>query len=135
MVQFEHQVRYHEVDQQGYLFNGRFIEIADVAHTEFMRELGWTYAELNQLGVDPSVVHLEADFSRPAKFDDLLSVEGLCTRVGTSSFDIRTRITRDIQEVASIVVTYVNVDARLDQSRPLAASLTAALKQSMSNTK
>lgn len=38
-VVLHHRVRYHETDAQGFLFNSRFLEIADVALTEFMRSI------------------------------------------------------------------------------------------------
>lgn len=116
MVHFDHRVRYHEVDQQGVLFNGRYFEIADVGHTEFIRELGWTYLEMNALGADPSVVHLEADFAAAARFDDVLGVEVYCIRVGRSSFVLRTEIHRGGERLAVITATYVNVDAGAGRS-------------------
>lgn len=127
---FTHQVRYHEVDQQGYLFNGHYFAIADVAHTELVRALGWTYDELNTLGADPSVVHIEADFKQPARFDDVLTVHAKCTRVGNSSFDVLTVIQRDDVELAQISTTYVNVDSALDRAASLPAAFANALQQS-----
>lgn len=128
MVSFEHRVRYHEVDQQGILFNGRYFEIADVGHTEFMRDIGWTYAQLNDAGADPSVVRLEADFSAPARFDDILDVEVVCLRVGRSSFVLQTRISREADGLAVITATHVNVDANAELSRPLPEELADALR-------
>lgn len=128
MARFEHRVRYHEVDQQGVLFNGRYFEIADVGHTEFIRAIGWTYPELNALGADPSVVHIEADFRVAARFDDVLSVEVDCLRVGSSSFKLRTRIVRRDDLLAEITAVHVNVDAAAGRSLPLPAEFAAALR-------
>lgn len=128
MARFEHRVRYHEVDQQGVLFNGRYFEIADVGHTEFIRSLGWTYPELNALGADPSVVHIEADFAAAARFDDVLDIEVGCLRVGRSSFDLRTRIHRGEERLAVITGTHVNVDAAAGRSLPLPGEFAAALR-------
>lgn len=125
---YRHRVRYHEVDQQGFLFNGRYFEIADVAHTEFIRQLGWTYPELNAVGVDPSVVHVEADFMAPARFDDVLEVRAECLRVGRSSFVIRTSIVLADAEVAEITITYANMDAAAGSSRPLPPLVVEALR-------
>jgi acyl-CoA thioester hydrolase len=123
-----HRVRYHECDQQGYLFNGRYLEIADVGMTEFFRDLGWSYDDLNMLGADPSVVHLEAEFFVPARFDDELVVQVSCTHVGTSSFKLLTHITRGGTDIAQIKITYVNVDTDSDRSVPLPEVVTAALR-------
>lgn len=131
MAAFEHRVRYHEVDQQGVLFNGRYFEIADVGHTEMIRALGWTYPELNALGADPSVVHVEADFLASARFDDVLDVEVDCLRVGRSSFVLRTQICRDGARLAVMKATHVNVDAKAGRSLPLPEAFAEALRSSI----
>ncbi len=129
MTQFRHRVRYHEVDKQGYLFNGRYFEIADVGMTEFFRDLGWRYDDLNVLGVDPSVVHVDGDFASPARFDDELDVTVSCGRVGTSSFQLLTRIELDGALIAAVDIVYVNVNADLARSLPLPEPVNAALQR------
>lgn len=130
-ARFQHRVRYHEVDQQGYLFNGRYFEISDVAMTEFFRALGWQYSELNALGVDPSVVHVDADFIAPARFDDLLDVRIDCTRVGTSSFTLRTYMHRETVRIAEVSTVYVNVNAVESASLPLPEDIRLALRTAL----
>jgi len=129
----QHRVRYHEVDQQGFLFNGRYLEITDVAMTEFFRDLGWTYRELNDIGVDPSVVHLEADFVSPARFDDVLDIVAECTRMGSSSFTLHTLFENESVRVAEFSITYVNVDATLGKSSPLPAQVLDTLRRTISS--
>lgn len=128
IASFEHRVRYHEVDQQGYLFNSRFLEISDVGLTEFFRALGWPYGDLNASGVDPSVVKVEADFSAPARFDDLLTVTVTCTHVGRSSFGLRTLIAGEAGAVAEIATVYVNVNAAAGTSVPISEGILDALR-------
>ncbi|WP_223838439.1 acyl-CoA thioesterase [Saccharopolyspora pogona] len=122
-----HQVRYHETDAQSYLFNSRYLEIADVAMTEFFRHLGWPYQALNAGGVDPSVVSARIEFRAPAFFDDLIDFRVECTRVGRSSFELRHVVTRSETELAEINVVYANVDASENRARPLPDAVSAAL--------
>ena len=122
-----HRVRYHETDAQSYLFNSRYLEIADVAMTEFFRHLGWPYDKLNADGVDPSVVSASLRFNAAVRFDDVVEFHVTCTRVGRSSFDIEQVVTRDGTEVASISLVYVNVDAAEGAARPLPAAIAKAL--------
>ncbi len=126
-----HRVRYHEADCQGYMFNGRFLELADVGMVEFFRSLGWSYARLNQAGVDPSVVHASLDFLSPGVFDDELELDVECARVGASSFDLDTAVRRGTDTVARIHIVYVNVDTTLHRSRPLPDDLASMLKERM----
>jgi acyl-CoA thioester hydrolase len=125
----QHRVRYHETDPQGFMFNSRYLELADVAMTEFFRAIGLPYGELLAAGADPSVVKAGIDFRRPARFEDLLDVAVTCTRVGGASFDLAVAVTREGEEVAEIQLTYVNVDAREATSRPLPDPVAKALRR------
>jgi acyl-CoA thioester hydrolase len=123
-----HRVRYHEADGQGFLFNGRYLEIADVAMTEFFRGLGFDYREMVAGGMDPSVVSAALTFRSPARFDDLLDVDVRCTRVGSSSFELETLLSRDAQPLAEMRLVYVNVDAATARSRPLPSAIERRLR-------
>lgn len=124
----QHQVRYHEADAQGFLFNSRYLELADVAMTEYFRSLGFSYRELVAEGADPSVVSARLSFVRPARFDDILDIRVACTRIGRSSFDLSMAISRSGQTIAEIDLTYVNVDAVDAVSRVLPDNVAGALR-------
>jgi acyl-CoA thioester hydrolase len=123
-----HRVRYHEADNQGFLFNGRYLEIADVAMTEFFRSLGFDYREMVSGGMDPSVVSAALTFRTPARFDEVLDVHVTCSRVGSSSFELETLVTRDEQTVAEMRLVYVNVDPATARSRPLPSAIKRRLR-------
>ena len=72
---YRHRVRYHEADAQGFMFNSRYLELADVAMTEFFRDLGWPYLDLVAAGADPSVVSASMTFAKPARFEESLNIE------------------------------------------------------------
>jgi acyl-CoA thioester hydrolase len=124
----QHRVRYHETDQQGFLFNARYLDIADTAMAEYIRDLGWTYRQMNDLGVDPSVVHLEADFLSPARHDDVIDVEIGCARVGKSSFDLWFEMRCGTRVVARLTLTYVNVHAESSSAVALPGFFAEALR-------
>jgi acyl-CoA thioester hydrolase len=123
-----HRVRYHECDGQGLMFNGRYLEIADVAMTEFFRALGWTYPQLVAGGTDPSVVRAVLEFRRPVRLDDLVDVGAVCRRVGRSSFDLDVTLRRTGELIADIALVYVNVDVTTSRSRPLPDDVADALR-------
>ena len=129
MLVHEHRVRYHEADAQGYLFNSRYLEIADVAMTEFFRLLGWDYPDLVAGGTDPAVVNASLTFATPARFDDTIGIDVHCAQVGRSSFVLAMRFLRETTVVAEVSLTYVNVDAAAAQSRPLPDDVARALRE------
>ena len=122
-----HRVRYHETDPQSFLFNSRYLEVADVAMSEFFRHLGWPYEKLNADGVDPSVVSARLVFRAPAFFDDVIEFHVRCARVGHTSFELEHTVTRAREELAKISIVYVNVNAAEGVSLPLPAAVAHAL--------
>lgn len=128
---YRHRVRYHEADAQGFLFNSRYLELADVAMTEFVRGLGWTYAEFVEAGADASVVRAEVDFRRPVRFDDVLDLHSECTHVGRSSFRLRTVFRRADEEVAVTELVYVNLDPDTTTATALPDVVAAALRRGL----
>ena len=131
MPLYQHRVRNHEVDSQGFLFNSRYLEIADVAMTEYFRSIGWPYPKLVAEGTDPSVVNAVVAFKAPAYFDDTLDVDVECRKVGNSSFTLDVRISRDHAALADIELVYVNVDPSKARSRPLPEAVALALREAL----
>jgi acyl-CoA thioester hydrolase len=126
-IVYTHRVRYHEVDQQGFLFNGHYLAIADVAMAELFGVLGWRYDALVAGGVDPSVVKAQLNFRLPAVFDDEIVVDTTPVHVGRSSFTLSSVLRRAGQIIATIENVYVNVDSKAARSRPLPAEISSAL--------
>lgn len=122
-----HRVRYHEADAQGFLFNGRYLEIADVAMTEFFRQLGLDYSDMVAQGMDPSVVQANMTFEKPAHFDDFLDVDVVCARVGRTSFTLDTVVWCDAVRLARLSLVYVNVEASTETARLLPTAIAEAL--------
>jgi len=118
-VRYRHRVRSYEVDHQGFVFNGRYLEITDAAMAEYFRGLGFAYPELIDAGFDPAVVSIELRFERPARLDDQLVIDARCAHVGRSSFVLVFTFTRDEQALAEVRTTYVNVAAASETSVPI----------------
>ena len=68
-------VRYGETDQMGYLYYGFYALYSEVGRAEAIRDLGYTYRELEEMGVMMPVVELNAQYFRPALYDDLVTVK------------------------------------------------------------
>ncbi|WP_172653021.1 acyl-CoA thioesterase [Rhodococcus opacus] len=128
-----HRVRYHEVDAQGILYNSRYWEIVDAAMTEFFRELGWTYPELNSDGMDPSLIQSSARFLRPAGLDEEIDVAVTLTHLGTTSFalDFGLRAVSEGTPIAELGIVYVNFDPTTRQKRPIPDQVRERLEASV----
>src|SRR5256885_4954106 len=68
-------VRYGETDQMGVVYHSNFFLYYEVSRAESIRELGFTYADMEKMGVIMPVVEVQSKFLRPARYDDLLTVK------------------------------------------------------------
>jgi acyl-CoA thioester hydrolase len=68
-------VRYGETDQMGYLYYGNYALYYEVGRAEAIRELGFSYRELEEQGVIMPVAELQIKYLRPALYDDLITVK------------------------------------------------------------
>ncbi|MFN4082926.1 MAG: acyl-CoA thioesterase [Bacteroidia bacterium] len=68
-------VRYAETDQMGVVYHGNFATYFEVARVEALRQLGLTYKGFEEKGIIMPVLKLTVNFNKPAKYDDLLTIE------------------------------------------------------------
>jgi acyl-CoA thioester hydrolase len=125
-----HRVRSYEVDHQGIVFHGRYLEMADAAMTAFFEQHGTAYPQMISGGFDPAVVAVDLRFSAPARLSDDLDVAVTSRH---SSFVLRFHFRRDGAELAVVTTTYVNVTAGAASSTPVPepfrAQITSAIEQ------
>jgi acyl-CoA thioester hydrolase len=70
-------VRYAETDQMGVVYHSNFFLYYEVARAESIRQLGFTYVDIEKLGVIMPVVEVHSRFLRPALYDELLTVKSI----------------------------------------------------------
>jgi acyl-CoA thioester hydrolase len=68
-------VRYAETDQMGVVYYGNYAQYFEVARAESIRQLGYTYKEMEEAGVIMPVVELHCKYLRAANYDDLLTIK------------------------------------------------------------
>ena len=68
-------VRYSETDQMNVVYHGNYAQYFEVARSEAIREMGFTYKEMEEMGIVMPIVELHTKFLRPARYDDLLTIK------------------------------------------------------------
>ena len=106
----QYRVRYRDVYSAGVVLNARYLDICDEAFTESFRALGFTSADLSAVPFDGTLAHMDATFASTSTIDDLLDMDVVCERMGSSSLVLVYTLTRANQEVFRGVARYVNVD-------------------------
>ena len=77
MYTTETQIRIHYAltDQMGVVYHGHYAQFYEIGRGEAIRNLGYTYKDIEALGIIMPVVDVHSRFFRPAKYDDLITVK------------------------------------------------------------
>jgi acyl-CoA thioester hydrolase len=76
-------VRYAETDQMNVVYHGNYAQYFEVGRAEGIRKLGFTYKELEAMGILMPVVDFHSKFLRPAHYDDLLIIKTMLKELPT----------------------------------------------------
>ena len=96
---FAVRVYYEDTDFSGVVYHASYLRFMERARTEYLRDLGihqqaiFDGAHGEVFGF--AVRRMEIDFLKPARMDDLLSVETSAETIGGASLDLMQRILRD----------------------------------------
>lgn len=114
----EERVRWGDVDAANIIFYGSYIRFFEIAETELFRSVGMPYGKIfDELDIWLPRVHLECDFHRAARMDDLLEVSVYVGKIGTTSlrlnFEVRRKtedgtIEKDLMATAHFVLVATN---------------------------
>jgi 1,4-dihydroxy-2-naphthoyl-CoA hydrolase len=122
-------VRMRDTDAAGVIFFPRLLEMAHDAYERLLDELGVSLADdLAGDGPIAPIGRCEADYRRPMRLGDRLTVEVSVKREGASSYALRYVFRDDDgEEVARAVTVHVAMDRATGRSVPL----TEAMKQGL----
>lgn len=77
MFTSETQIRIHYAltDQMGVVYYGNYAQFYEIGRSESIRTLGFTYKDIEAMGIFLAVTDMHIRFLRPAKYDDLITVK------------------------------------------------------------
>ena len=73
-TQTQIRIHYALTDQMGVVYHGNYAQFYEIGRTESIRALGFTYKDIENMGIIMPVVNIHSKFLRPAKYDDLITV-------------------------------------------------------------
>lgn len=68
-------VHYALTDQMGVVYHGHYAQFFEIGRVEMIRELGYSYKDIEAMGIIMPVIDLHCKFLRPARYDDLITVK------------------------------------------------------------
>ena len=88
-------VRYSETDAMGFLHHSNYLSYFEIGRTELFRAQGGNYRRMEELGLYFVVARIEVRYRRPARYDDLLTLETAISRVTPAKLQHHYRLLRD----------------------------------------
>jgi acyl-CoA thioester hydrolase len=67
-------VRYADTDQMGVAYYANYLIWFEVARTEWLRDAGWSYRDMEDEGVSLPVIEAHCEYRRPARYDDEIEI-------------------------------------------------------------
>ena len=96
MFETKLRVRYAETDQMGVVYHSNFIFWFEVGRVEMMRQLGFTYNEMEQQeGNHLAVADVRCRYKAPAHYDDLVVIRTHLMNVRDSLLHFGYEVLRD----------------------------------------
>jgi acyl-CoA thioester hydrolase len=106
-------VRYAETDKMGVVYYANYFVWFEVARTDLLRALGWSYREMEQAGITLPVIEAHCEYARPARYDDELEIatEGRLLSPIRMEFTYQVRILGGATVAASGRTVHASLDA------------------------
>ncbi|MDP1611096.1 MAG: tol-pal system-associated acyl-CoA thioesterase [Sulfuritalea sp.] len=87
-------VYYEDTDAAGIVYYANYLRFIERGRTEFLRALGHDQNALMQDGIAFAVRAIEAEYLKPARLDDLLTVETGIAALGRAQITFAQRVLR-----------------------------------------
>ncbi|HEY3286582.1 MAG TPA: thioesterase family protein [Gemmatimonadaceae bacterium] len=109
----ELRVRYAETDQMGVVYHGNYLVWCEVGRTDFIRQCGMSYADMEREGVRLAVVEATLRLHASARYEEIVHVTTRLAGLRSRAVEFAYEITRaaDGARIASATTTLMSVSA------------------------
>ncbi len=106
-------VRYSETDQMGVVYYANYFVWFEIGRTDWLRENGWSYREMEADGYSLPVIEAQCTYSESARYDDEIDVRTIATLVSP----VRVQFTYELVRHAdgAVLASGMTVHATLDR--------------------
>lgn len=94
-------IRYGETDQMGIVYHGNYAQYFEIGRTEWLRNLGLTYKQMEEEGVKLPVISLVVNFKRSVCYDDVVKVKTTLKKLPTASIEFDYEIENENGEIVT----------------------------------
>ena len=73
-MDYMHTVQYYETDRMGITHHSNYIRWMEEARVDFLSQIGWDYARLEEMGIISPVLSVSCDYKRTTTFSDKVTI-------------------------------------------------------------
>ncbi|MDA9858322.1 acyl-CoA thioesterase [Rubripirellula sp.] len=103
-------VRYEDADPMGFLHHAKYFSYFEIGRTELFRQSGGNYRQMEESGLFVVVVKAECRFSKPARYDDVLTIHTKLAKLSMAKIEHEYIASRSDEILAKGTVTLAVVD-------------------------
>ncbi|MDO5382131.1 MAG: acyl-CoA thioesterase [Eubacteriales bacterium] len=75
MRAYKHIVQYYETDKMGITHHSNYIRWMEEARVDYLQQIGWDYAKLEELGIISPVVSVDCQYKNTTTFSDEILID------------------------------------------------------------
>jgi acyl-CoA thioester hydrolase len=94
-------VPYADTDQMGMVYYANYLVYFERGRTEWLREHGLTYRDLEEKGFYFPVIECSVKYNASARYDDMITVRTVLSDIGSASVEFTYEIVRDDKQLAT----------------------------------
>ncbi|TDS64356.1 acyl-CoA thioesterase [Myroides indicus] len=95
-------VRYAETDQMGVVYHGNYAQYFEIGRVEWLRNLGVSYKQMEEMGVMLPVVSLTMNYKKSARYDELITVRTIFKKLTSVKIEFDYELYNEQHELLTI---------------------------------
>lgn len=122
---YQHKTQYYETDQMKIIHHSNYIRWFEEARSDFMEQLGLSYAEMENMGIIVPVLSISADYKSMVRFGETVTITiKVMTYNGVKlelAYEISDAETNELRTTGSSLHCFLNETGRpisLKRKRP-----------------
>ncbi len=105
-------IRYGETDQMGVVYHGNYSNFLEIGRTEWLREFGLSYKEMELEGIMLPVISLSLNFKKSACYDDIIYVKTTLEKTPKVTIEFNYEILNENREILALgntILAFINM--------------------------
>lgn len=111
-------VRYADIDKMGVAHNSIYLIWFEIGRTELLRDVGFTYRDIEKNGIRLPVIEAGIKYLKPAYYDDVLSIKTILGRKRRLRMRFEYQVWRNNERLATGFTEHVFTNENLYPTRP-----------------